>query len=281
MIHDESRHRVEQALGYRFNDPSHLVQAMTHASVAATRAVSYERLEFLGDAVLGMVVSESLFRRFPSLLEGEMTKIKSSVVSRQTCAAIARGLGLDGVLLLGKGMVLANGNASTVGRASHLPPSLAAAVFESMIAAIFLDGGFEAVAGVLRPIVDPLIDKSALSGHQENFKSVLQQHAQQDLKITPVYRVLDERGPDHSKIFRVGVELGGVMHEPAWGLTKKQAEQLAALKALRSLGQLEMSEVVAMRLRAEPAGEPDAATGAPGAVPPDPTGSDTNAAASE
>ena len=105
MIPEETRLLVEQTLGYRFVDPAHFVQAMTHASVAACKEASYERMEFLGDAVLGMVVSESLFRRYPSLLEGEMTKIKSAVVSRQTCAAIARNLGLDRALLLGKGML--------------------------------------------------------------------------------------------------------------------------------------------------------------------------------
>jgi ribonuclease III len=254
MISDAVRIRIEHAIGYRFADPLHLTQALTHASIATSRAASYERLEFLGDAVLGLVVSESLYRRYPDLLEGEMTKIKSVVVSRQTCAAIARQLGLDDVLLLGKGMKvpvkIAAGKGTSGG--SSLPTSLAAAVLEAVIAAIYLDGGQPAATAFLGPVVDPLIDRAAISGHQENFKSMLQQYAQQELKQTPVYRVLLEHGPDHAKFFRVVVELSGQVFEPAWGPTKKQAEQLAALKALRELRRIDPSDGLDARLRAEP-----------------------------
>jgi ribonuclease-3 len=254
MISEATRLRIEQALGYKFIDPSRLTQALTHASIAESRTASYERLEFLGDAVLGLVVSESLYRRYPDLLEGEMTKIKSVVVSRQTCAAIARSFGFDEMLVLGKGMkVSPRSAASESASGTSLPTSLAAAVLEAIVAAVYLDGGQAAATAVLSPVVDPLIDRAALSGHQDNFKSMLQQYAQQDLKQTPVYRVLLEHGPDHAKYFRVVVELPGQSFEPAWGSTKKQAEQLAALKALRDLGRIDRSEALDARLRAEPA----------------------------
>jgi ribonuclease-3 len=169
-----------------------------------------------------------IYCKFPSLLEGEMTKIKSSAVSRQSCAEMSRSLGIDQMLRLGKGMQ--NGG--------DLPSSLAAAVLESIIAAIYLDGGFEAARNFLRPLVEPLIDAAADSGHQQNYKSLLQQHAQQALAATPVYRVLDEKGPDHAKCFKISVEINGQRYTPSWGQSKKRAEQIAALNALREMGVL-------------------------------------------
>lgn len=223
---EETRELVEEKIGYRFNDISLLSRALTHASVADCRLSSNERLEFLGDSVLGLVACELIFQMYPGLLEGEMTKIKSHVVSRQTCAGMARELGLERVLLLGKGM-----------RTNHsLPQSLAAGVLESVIAAIYLDGGMEPSKRLLTPMLAPIIERAAASGHQENFKSVLQQHAQVLFSDTPAYLVLDEKGPDHSKCFEVCVEIGARRFPSCWGASKKQAEQQAALLALQELG---------------------------------------------
>ncbi len=213
-------------LGHSFENPELLTRALTHASMAGSRLESNERLEFLGDAVLGLVTCELVYRRFPNLLEGEMTKIKSLAVSRQTCAAIAQRLGLEKLLILGKGMQT---NAP-------LPSSLAAAALESIIGAIYLDGGFEAAAAFIRPLLADVVDKAAASGHQQNFKSVLQQYAQQVMGQTPQYRVYEEQGPDHAKCFKIGVELGQDKYEPCWGNSKKKAEQDAALAALKKLG---------------------------------------------
>src|SRR5437762_14105907 len=113
---------AQRALGYSFRDPALLHLALTHASIAEQRALSNERMEFLGDSVLGLVVSERIYQRYPTLLEGEMTKIKSTAVSRQTCAMIARALGLDELLITGKGMQ----------HTEAMPPSLAAAGLESV-----------------------------------------------------------------------------------------------------------------------------------------------------
>jgi len=221
--------QAQKILGVVFHDPELLERALTHSSHTEDRLESNERLEFLGDAVLGLVVSRRLFDLYPDLLEGELTKIKSAAVSRQTCAVLANELGLTDLLQLGKGMR----------HARDLPQSLAAAVFESIIAAIYLDAGIERVESFLAPLIDPLVERAADSGHHENFKSVLQQHAQQGFGETPQYRILDEKGPDHSKCFKVAVEFGGKRFDAAWGPSKKQAEQQAALNALSELGLVE------------------------------------------
>ena len=217
---------LQSRIGRKFDDPALLVRAMTHASTTDTRVDSNERLEFLGDAVLGLVCCELIFALYPHYLEGEMTKVKSTVVSRQTCAAVARELGLDKHLLLGKGM---QGHRS-------LPQSLAAATLESIVAAIYFDGGLGAARMFLEPLLTPLIHRAAMSGHQENFKSVLQQHAQTKFGASPSYHVLDEKGPDHAKCFEVCVEIDGRKFPACWGQSKKQAEQQAALNALAELG---------------------------------------------
>lgn len=219
---------AESALDHVFSDRVLLERALTHASLAGTRAESNERMEFLGDAVLGLVVCESIYTRYPQMLEGEMTKIKSLAVARETCAAMAHGLGLPGMLAMGKGM-------QTGG---ELPMSLAAAALESVIAALYLDAGYDAVRRFLRPRVDPVIDKAAESRHQQNYKSFLQQYAQQNQLAQPQYRVLDEQGPDHAKCFKVAVEIGDRRFCACWGQAKKKAEQEAALAALRELGVL-------------------------------------------
>jgi ribonuclease-3 len=227
---DESTRRAaEEALGYSFRDPKLLECALTHASLADLRENSNERMEFLGDAVLGLVVCESVYARYPRMLEGEMTKIKSLAVSREMCARLAREMELPGMLSMGKGMQ--NG--------VEIPMSLAAAALEAVIAAVYIDGGFDAAKSFLRPRLDPVIDEAAASRHQQNYKSYLQQHAQQNRLESPQYRVLDEQGPDHAKCFKVGVEMGDRRFTPSWGQAKKRAEQEAAFNALRELGVLD------------------------------------------
>ena len=213
-------------LGYLFKDAALLREALTHASSADDRLKSNERMEFLGDAILGYVVCEHLYHTYPDLLEGDMTKIKSTAVSRRICADITRKLNLDGLLLLGKGM----------GGRGELPSSIAAAVFESIIAAIYLDGGLEPARHFILDQVRPYIEEAASSTHQQNFKSVLQQVAQKVLPSNPSYITLDEKGPDHAKAFEVAVEIEGRRFNAAWANSKKEAEQQAALHALVELG---------------------------------------------
>ena len=229
---------VEQLLGHEFKDKKLLEQSLTHASLADSRLQSNERLEFLGDAVLGMVVCGHLFDKFDTLLEGELTKIKSTVVSRRTCALVADELGLDGLLRLGKGM----------SDRSALPRSVVAAVYESLIGALYLDGGLKVARRFILEHLEAAIDYAAQSGHQYNFKSVLQQTAQQLLDQTPQYIVLDEKGPDHAKCFEICVEIGARRFKSCWGPSKKQAEQEAALEVLLELGAARRTEDGEVRL---------------------------------
>lgn len=228
-LHQQS----EAILGYRFNDADLLQESLTHASIASTRLKSNERLEFLGDAVLDLIVCEALFRKFPTELEGELTKIKSAVVSRRTCAEIARETGLSELLIIGKG----------ISSRSEMPTSLAAAVYESIVAAIYLDGGFEAAKQYVLRTITAKIDSIAANVNEHNYKAMLQQHVQKALHATPVYDLLDEKGPDHSKCFEVCVVVDGRRFASAWGPNKKTAEQKAALMALEELGVLDAREV--------------------------------------
>ena len=218
--------RAEKILGYTFKNPQLLKEALTHASIADHRLLSNERMEFLGDAVLDLIVCHALYERFPEYLEGELTKVKSAVVSRRTCAEVSIETGLTELLIIGKG----------VGTGQAMPSSLAAAVYESIVAAIYLDGGFDAVKVYVLRTMDPKIDVIASNTHQHNYKAILQQHAQKHLGASPMYELLDEKGPDHSKCFEVCVSVDGKRFGSAWGPNKKTAEQKAALLALQELG---------------------------------------------
>ncbi|MGB2821162.1 MAG: ribonuclease III [Phycisphaerae bacterium] len=218
--------RCQEVIGYSFQSPELLALALTHASVAMTRVESNERLEFLGDAVLGLVACQELYERFGDLLEGQMTKIKSSVVSRRTCAEIAERSGIADLLFLGKGMPTSSG----------LPQSVTSAVFEAIVGAIYLDGGLEAAQKFVLANIGPFIDEAFATEHQWNYKSLLQQHSQRHWNVTPEYRLLDEKGPDHSKCFEVAVSIGERHFRSAWGMNKKEAEQEAARRALGELG---------------------------------------------
>jgi ribonuclease-3 len=199
--------------------------ALTHASGAQHRLLSNERLEFLGDAILGAVVCDLLFQRFPNYLEGDLTRIKSIVVSRQTCAKLSEALGLEEFLVLGKGMTTS----------PNVPPSLLADVFESLVAAIYLDGGYDAATKFIETHVTPEVELAAGGEHGANFKSLLQHLAQRQYGTTPTYQLLDEKGPDHSKCFKVAAQIGHTRYQAAWGRNKKEAEQRAACNALNEL----------------------------------------------
>jgi ribonuclease III len=222
---DDPLGHCEDVLGYQFKDPMYLREALTHASGANHRLTSNERLEFLGDAILGAIVCELLFRKFPESLEGELTRIKSVVVSRHICAKISRKLGFDEFLVLGKGM----------GSQEETPSSVLADVFESLIAAIYLDGGMEAAQRFIVQHIEAEIDLAAGGHGGVNYKSNLQQVGQRQFGETPTYLLLDEKGPDHSKCFKISAQIGRQQFAPAWGRNKKDAEQRAALNALSQL----------------------------------------------
>ena len=233
LSHSSAVEAVQAVTGYRFKSADLLQNALMHASIATSRLVSNERLEFLGDAILGLVICEEIYHRFPQYLEGELTRIKSVVVSRETCAHVADGLGLVQYLSLGRGIT----------EAENMPSSLAACAYEAVVGAIYLDGGLEPARQFILAHMGEEIDRVLAGEHRRNYKSLLQQHAQRDLGASPNYEVLDEKGPDHAKAFEVAVTIRGRRYPSAWGPSKKAAEQVAAMEALRVLGKLEAETV--------------------------------------
>lgn len=212
----------EEKVQYTFRDRTLLTAALTHASGATHRLASNERLEFLGDAILGLVVCEQLYHLYPDFLEGELTRVKSVVVSRRTCACISTELRLDECLLLGKGMAIHR----------TIPKSLMADVFESLVAAIYLDGGFNAAKDFIERHSRKYIEEVVSGVGGENHKSLLQHFVQREFGRTPTYALLDEKGPDHNKSFKIAAQIGKRIFDPAWGRSKKDAEQSAAQKAM-------------------------------------------------
>jgi len=228
---NEALQRVQQIIGYEFSNRNLLEKALTHSSAADNRLLSNERLEFLGDTILGAVICQTLFERFPNYLEGELTKMKSMLVSRGTCARVAKKLSLHKFLKVGKGMASSRA----------LSGSLSASLLEAIIAAVYLDGGFDAARSFILRVFGSLIDQADAEQVQGNYKSMLQQHAQEKFNVTPVYVLLDEQGPDHNKCFESEVVIAERHFESAWGTNKKEAEQKAAFNALVELGVLEKS----------------------------------------
>ena len=215
----------ETRIGYEFSDRQLLLSALTHASGAQHRLASNERLEFLGDAILGAIVCEMLYHQYPNQLEGSLTKIKSVVVSRQTCANVTERMQLGECLIVGKGMAAAQ----------KVPRSLLSDVYESLVAAMYLDGGIEVVTKFVQESMQPEIESAVGGGIDDNHKSALQQLVQRDFGSTPTYLLLEEKGPDHKKCFRIAARINGREYESAWGQSKKEAEQKAACNALAEI----------------------------------------------
>src|SRR5574340_146186 len=233
---------LETAIGYPFADRSLLVRALTHSSLVNERLLSggeplqdNEQLEFLGDAVLGLVISEILFRSFPGVGEGRLSKIKAHFVSSSHLHEVARQLGLGAYLQLGRGEEMSGGREKR---------TLLADALEALIAALYLDGGLQATRQFTeRHIIGA--EAEAL-GHVEeqlpaglvDFKSALQELAQARKLPHPRYAIVKERGPEHSKTFTVEVRVGKDLTGQAEGLTKKAAAQKAAQQVYeRTLGE--------------------------------------------
>jgi ribonuclease-3 len=196
------------------------------------------------------VICEEIYNRFPRYLEGELTRIKSVVVSRETCAHVADSLGLVQHLSLGKGIT----------ESENMPASLAACALEAIIGAAYVDGGLEPARKFILAHMGEEIDRVLAGEHRRNYKSLLQQHAQRDLGASPNYEVLDEKGPDHAKAFEIAVTIRGRRYPSAWGPSKKAAEQRAAQEALHVLGQLEAETVpLDLEIENEPPPPPESA----------------------
>jgi len=208
----------QKRLQYTFQSPGWLEKALTHPSSRIEDGHSNERLEFLGDAILGMIISEHLFETFDDRAEGRLTYIKSVVVSRPALARSSRSLGLEQFISVGKGMP----------DSDELPESALANVFEAIVAAIYIDGGLpEARHFVLHNLHHEIAAVEA-NRHELNYKSILQQYAQKELGCTPSYRVVGHSGPDHERSFQVITLINGQEYETAWGRSKKEAEQRSA-----------------------------------------------------
>ena len=220
--------RCQKIIDYEFNDLALLLSALTHASGASNRLASNERMEFLGDAVLGLTVCQWLYEDYPEYSEGDLTKIKSAVVSRRACGKVACELGLDECLIVGRGVT----------RNRSFPRSLVSDVFESVVAAIYIDGGIDIVRDRLKRWLAGEVHRAVEGQGASNYKSSLQQYAQRELASTPVYRLVRESGPDHRKSFLISAVIADREFSAAWGNNKKDAEQHAASNALAELQDL-------------------------------------------
>ena len=219
---------LETAIGYRFRNISLLQNALTHSSYANERwhnsLLSNERLEFLGDSVLGMLVAEYLFRTFPDRPEGELTRMRADMVCEQTLAAAANKIGIGEHLLLGHGEERFGGRNRN---------SILADAMESVIAACFLDGGIEAALKVVQRFI--LVEVPVTKLHNVDYKTQLQELVQQKKNQVLTYTLTGESGPDHDKKFDVAVSLNGKVVGSGSGSSKKRAEQMAAASAIEKL----------------------------------------------
>ncbi len=215
----------QQTLGYSFKNTKLLENALTHTSFKTPYNPSNERLEFLGDAILGMVISEYLFKKFPKYSEGKLTKIKSVVVSSATLAKIGTEMDLKRHVSVGKGLTTS----------SPLPKSLIANVFEAIIAAIYIDGGLKEAFDFILKHLNKEIDIVCNNKHEKNYKSILQHFCQKEQGHIPKYKIVKQSGPDHKKTFEVVTLINNVEYCTGLGNNRKNAEQIAARKTLESL----------------------------------------------
>ncbi len=219
---------LEMALGYKFRNISLLQNALTHSSYANERwhngLLSNERLEFLGDSVLGMLVADYLYRSFPDRPEGELTRMRADMVCEQTLAAAANKIGIGEHLLLGHGEEQGGGRTRN---------SILADAMESVIAASYLDGGLDAALGIVRRFI--LVEVPVHKLHNADYKTSLQELVQQKKNQVITYTLTGESGPDHDKHFQVEVSVNGRVVGSGVGSSKKRAEQMAARSAIETL----------------------------------------------
>ena len=226
----DDQNELQKKLGVSFQQPELLTQALTHSSYAnenpGVAPASNERLEFLGDAILGLIVAENLFRDFPGMSEGEMTRLRSILVKQETLARVAETIKLGNYLYLGKGEEASGGK--------DKPANLARAL-EAVVAAVYLDQGSAITEQLVLEILDAELLKTLYQGAIIDYKSQLQELLQAKTQQTPVYNLIETQGPDHNKNFTVEVRLGNDVLATGIGRSKKKAETEAAHIALEKL----------------------------------------------
>ncbi len=220
---------IDRALGVRFRDRSLCEVALTHRSYAFERGldVNNERLEFLGDAVLGLVVTDMAYREFPEMSEGELAKLRAAIVNMGALAEVARDLGLGRFVLLGKGEESSGGRDKA---------SILADVLEALLGAVYLDRGLETARRLIERLFRPRMVAYVRGEGERDYKTILQELAASELRTLPEYRIT-ERGPDHEKEFTATVYLAGEALGTGTGRSKKEAEQQAAHEAFRRLSE--------------------------------------------
>ncbi|HOX93037.1 MAG TPA: ribonuclease III [Spirochaetales bacterium] len=245
---DHSRERkdavaaFQKSLGYRFKDSDLLTRALTHRSHVnedSSSSGNNERLEFLGDAVLGMASASHLFSMLGDRPEGDLARIKSFVVSEDTLSGIALGLSMDALLLIGKGEERSGGRTKK---------AILADALEAVFGAAYLDGGFEKAKALVLRFIVPEIDKVLSDRHRKDYKTLLQEYAQKYHHVYPVYTLAKRSGPDHDRTYWMNCSLLSTSYGPGSGKTKKDAEQAAAAMAYEAI--LESGGQEAERLRA-------------------------------
>jgi len=223
--------KFEQTAGIDFKDKSLLKQAFTHRSyINENRALGLshnERLEFLGDAVLELVITDNLYKRFTEMNEGELTSLRSALVNADTCSIVATKLGVNDFLLLSKG------ESKDAGRARQY---ILANTLEAIIGAIYIDQGFEEAQKFILAHIASLAEDIVKQGTWIDAKSLFQEKAQEHASTTPAYKTIRESGPDHDKHFVVGVYIGKDLYGQGEGKSKQDAEQEAARSALKEKG---------------------------------------------
>ncbi len=220
---DEAVRDLIAALDYEFRDPDLLIDALTHPSADGTRGRAFERLEFLGDRVLGLIVADMLYRRFPDEAEGHLARRQAQLVRRETLARVARALGV------GRAVILSKGEDEGTGRDN---PALLADACEAVLGAVFADGGLEAAARIIRARWEPLVAEALTP--PRDAKTALQEWAQGRGLPLPAYTVLEQSGAAHEPTFHVSVSVMGQSGEGR-GTSKRAAEQAAAAELLERL----------------------------------------------
>jgi ribonuclease-3 len=220
---------LEKRIGLKFKDKDLLTEALTHRSYLNEypkwRLPHNERLEYLGDAVLELIVSEELFKKFPKQPEGRLTVLRAALVNYQILAKVAESISLDDFILMSRGEKKDTGRAREV---------ILANAMEALIGAMYLDQGFKKMKPFIQKFVMKNLDKVLETGSYKDAKSELQEMAQEKFKVTPTYRMLEESGPAHQRIFRMGVYFGEKLIADGTGAAKQDAELEAAKSALRN-----------------------------------------------